>query len=151
MKYSLQQISDRLEIEDLLAAYSDAVDSQNFNALDQIFTSDAKIDYSAMGGPVGSYAQIKAFLQNTLPAFKNTQHMISNFRIQLQGETATGKVMCFNPMELNMGESEDNAVFFLGLWYMDEYRKTDKGWRIAKRCEIKSYDFNTPEFVNFDK
>ena len=104
-----------------------------------------------MGGAVGSYPQVKTFLQQSLPAFANTQHMISNFRIQLQGETATGKVMCFNPMELNMGEAEDNAVFFLGLWYMDEYRKTDKGWRIAKRCEIKSYDFNTPEFVNFAK
>ena len=46
MPLSLQQISDRIEIHDLLVRYSHAIDTRNFDALDQVFTPDAFIDYS---------------------------------------------------------------------------------------------------------
>lgn len=149
MKYTLEQISDRLEIEDLIIDYADAIDTCDIDRLDQIFTNDAFIDYSAMGGAVGPYPEVKAFLQDALPAFKNTQHMIGNYQIKLDGDEATGKIMCFNPVQLDLGEQK-SEVFFLGLWYLDEYIKTAKGWRIVKRSEQKSYDFNAPEFMSFD-
>lgn len=149
MKYTLEQISDRLEIEDLITDYADAIDAREIDRLDHIFTKDAFIDYSPMGGAVGRYPEVKAFLKEALSAFKNTQHMIGNYQIKLDGDKATGKIMCFNPMQLDLGEQK-SEVFFLGLWYLDEYIKTTKGWRIVKRLEQKSYDFNTPEFMNFD-
>lgn len=149
MKYSLEQISDRLEIEDLITDYADAIDSQEFDRLDDIFTADAWIDYSAMGGAKGEYPQVKHFLEESLPAFKNTQHLIGNYQIKLLGDRATGKIMCFNPMELDLGGQEGSQVFFLGLWYIDEYCRTEKGWRISKRSEVKSYHFNTPDFLEF--
>ena len=149
MKYTIEQISDRLEIEDLITDYADAIDTLDIDRLDMIFTPDAFIDYSAMGGAVGPYPEVKAFLKEALPVFANTQHMISNFQIKLDGDRATGKIMCFNPMELNMGDDQQNAIFFLGLWYIDEYVKTEDGWRIARRSEEKSYDFNTPDFMSF--
>ncbi|CAA0125757.1 putative protein [BD1-7 clade bacterium] len=149
MKYSLQQISDRLEIEDLLVEYSDAVDTLELDRLDNVFTPDAFIDYSPLGGAMGTYTEVKQFLKNALPAFKNTQHMISNFRIQLDGDRASGKVMCFNPMELDMGDGSRNNIFFVGLWYIDEYIRSADGWKISSRREEKSYDYNTPEFIQF--
>lgn len=150
MKYNLMQLSDRLEIEDLIVDYADAIDTGEFNKLDQVFTQDAWIDYSAMGGVVGHYPEVKAFLQQTMPVFKATQHLIANYRIQLQGESATGKIMCFNPMQLNLGDKA-SEVFFLGLWYLDEYLKTEQGWRITKRVEVKSFDYNLPDFMKVTK
>ena len=47
---SIEEISDRLEIQQLLIAYSTAIDSRRFDDLDQVFTTDAYIDYRAMGG-----------------------------------------------------------------------------------------------------
>jgi hypothetical protein len=67
MTLSLQQISDRLEIEDLVYCYSQAIDQQAFDVLDTVFTADAFVDYSAMGGAKGSYPEVKAFLQGALP------------------------------------------------------------------------------------
>ena len=151
MKYNLEQLSDRLEIEDLITEYADAIDQMDIDRLDDVFTPDAHVDYSAFGGIKGSYLEAKAFLIDALPAFANTQHMIANYKITLEGDTATGRIMCFNPMELNMGDDQENPTFFLGLWYIDEYVKTADGWRISKRSEVKSYDFNTPEFMKFDK
>lgn len=149
MKYSLEQISDRLEIEDLITEYSDAIDMQQVDRLDDIFTPDAFIDYSAFNGAVGSYPEVKQFLAEALPVFKNSQHMIANYKITLDGDRATGKIMCLNPIELNL-EDQDVPVFFLGLWYLDEYVRTDKGWRICKRVEQKSYTYNAPDFMGFD-
>jgi len=143
MTLSLQEISDRLEIQDLIVNYTDVIDSCEVDRLDDIFTQDAFIDYSAMGGETGSLEKIKAFLKKALPIFKNTQHLISNFQIKIKGDTATGRIMCFNPMEID-DEAKGNPMFFLGLWYVDEYVRTEAGWRIKKRVEEKSYQFNTP-------
>ncbi|MGR7003390.1 nuclear transport factor 2 family protein [Yinghuangia aomiensis] len=38
---SLQEISDRLEIQDLMVRYSHAVDTQQWDVLDTVFTPDA--------------------------------------------------------------------------------------------------------------
>ena len=132
-------MSDRFEIQDLVAGYCDIIDQGNFDELESIFCEDAFIDYSAMGGAKGSRDEIITFLKNVMPMFINTQHMISNQQIKLNGDTATGRIMCFNPMEIS-----GNPVFFLGLWYVDEYRRTKQGWRIAKRVEEKGYQFNAP-------
>jgi hypothetical protein len=41
---SLQEISDLLEIQQLLVDYSTAIDQRRFDGLDKVFTSDAYID-----------------------------------------------------------------------------------------------------------
>jgi hypothetical protein len=41
---SLEEISDRLEIQQLLVAYSTAIDQRRFDDLDRVFTPDAYID-----------------------------------------------------------------------------------------------------------
>jgi hypothetical protein len=146
MKYSLQTLSDRLEIEDLITEYADAIDSMEIDRLDQVFMPDAWIDYSAMGGAVGAYPEVKAFLLKAMPAFHATQHLIANYKIQIKGNAATGKIMCFNPLQLKLGKVE-SEVFFLGLWYVDEYVRTESGWRISRRVEQKSYEYNLPEFM----
>ncbi|MEZ5540035.1 MAG: nuclear transport factor 2 family protein [Pseudomonadales bacterium] len=147
MRYTLEMVADRLEIEDLITDYAAAIDTGAIDKLDAIFTPDAQIDYSAMGGAKGSYPEVKAFLQKALKGFRATQHFISNFEIRLDGDRATGKIMCLNPMELETGDKPAIPVFFLGLWYHDEYIKTAEGWRIAVRTESKSWTHNLPGFM----
>lgn len=56
--------------------------------------------------------------------------------------------MCFNPMEMALPDGS-TQTFFLGLWYLDEYRRERVGWGISRREELKSWVFNTPDFMNF--
>ena len=51
---SMEEMSDRFEIQDLLVGYCYAVDNKDFAALDQFFTDDAVIDYSEMVGIKGA-------------------------------------------------------------------------------------------------
>jgi ketosteroid isomerase-like protein len=140
---SLEEISDRLEIQQLVVDYSTAIDMKDFDALDKVFTEDAYIDYRAMGGIDGRYPIVKAWLRDALRAFPAHQHMISNISIVLDGDAASGRIVCFNPMEMAL-ENGTTQTFFLGLWYVDRYTRTPAGWRIAQRSEEKSYSFNVP-------
>ena len=45
MTMTLQEISDRFEIQELFVDYTQAIDRRNWDALDDVFTPDAHIDY----------------------------------------------------------------------------------------------------------
>ena len=140
---SLDEISDRLEIQDLMVSYSHAIDFKNFDELDDVFTPDAFIDYTAFGGPAGKYPEVKEFLQNTMPMFKSYYHMVSTSKVVLDGDAATGVTICHNPMVLGDKDGSDQ-VFVCGLWYHDKYVRTPQGWRISERIEEKTYVKDMP-------
>jgi hypothetical protein len=133
---NLAEISDRLEIQQLLVDYASAIDQRRFEDLDAIFTPDAYIDYRAMGGVDGRYPEVKAWLADVLPGFPAYSHLIGNFDIRLAGDSAAGRTLCFNPMQL----SEDGQVLFCALWYEDEFVRTPAGWRMSRRVERKCLD-----------
>ncbi|MBP1820532.1 nuclear transport factor 2 family protein [Mycobacterium sp. OAE908] len=135
---SLEEISDRFEIQQLLIDYSTAIDSRRFDDLDRVFTADAYIDYRAMGGIDGRFPDVKAWLADTLPKiFRSHAHMLGNFDVRISGDTASSRTFCFNPMVF---EGDTNQVMFCGLWYVDEFARTPEGWRMTRRVEEKCFD-----------
>jgi hypothetical protein len=134
---SLQEISDRLEIQQLLVDYSTAIDQRRFDDLDAVFTADAYIDYRALGGIDGHFPQVKAWLAEVLPNFPAYSHMLGNLSIKFAGDTATSRVICFNPMVL---DADQRQILFCGLWYEDEFIRTADGWRMTRRVETKCFD-----------
>ena len=146
MTLSLQEISDRMEIQDLLTAYSHAIDTRSWDALDDVFTEDAHIDYKEMGGSAGNVSETKDFLIKAMPMFSSFQHMIANTVLELDGDTARARTICHNPMVLDRGEGQTH-VFFCGLWYRDVLVRTPEGWRIKDRYEERAYFHNVPPEV----
>jgi len=146
---SQQQLSDRFELQDLCYRYAQIIDAKEFDALrSEIFTEDAHIDYSVFGGSVGSLEETITFLKQALTRelFPAHQHLNANLQIQLDGDEASGRIMCFNPQEIALPDGS-SQLFMLGLWYLDRYRRTPAGWRICERVEEKSWVFNTPDFM----
>ncbi|MFO7550362.1 MAG: nuclear transport factor 2 family protein [Haliea sp.] len=146
---SQQELSDRLELQDLVFFYSHLIDTKSFDSLRDVFTEDAHIDYSAFGGSVGNLEETIAYLKQAVAdeIFPNSQHLNANLQFTVSGDSATGRVMCFNPMEMKLPDG-GLQVFLIGLWYVDEYRRTPAGWRISRRVEEKSWVFNAPDFMN---
>lgn len=132
----LAEISDRLVIQQLLVDYATAIDRRRFDDLDRIFTPDAYIDYRAMGGIDGAFPEVKAWLSQVLPHFPAYLHLVGNVDIRLNGDTAGGRTMCFNPVQLDAG----GRVLFCAFWYDDEFLRTPEGWRITRRTETKGLD-----------
>ena len=143
MTKSLEEIADRLEIQDLLVAYSYAIDFRDWDALDEVFTPDAFIDYTAFGGSAGNLKETKEFLAAAMPMFSGFQHMVATSQVKVNGDEATGRTICHNPMVLKREDGSEH-VFFCGLWYLDKFVRTPDGWRIAERVEQKCHMFNAP-------
>ena len=140
---TLQVMSDRLEIQDLFARYSFAIDERDWNALDSVFTPDARIDYTESGGAKGSVCEIKAWLPRALERFPAFQHMVATTKLTLQGDSATSRTILFNPMVHRDAEGAHHT-FFIGLWYRDKLVRTMEGWRIAERYEEIGWTHNVP-------
>jgi hypothetical protein len=130
------EISDRLEIQQLITDYSTAIDTRHFDDLDAVFTQDAYIDYTALGGIEGSYPEVKAWLAEVLPNFPMYAHMLGNFSVRIDGDTASSRTICFNPMVLG---GDKKQIMFCGLWYDDEFSRTADGWRMTRRVETKCF------------
>jgi hypothetical protein len=142
---TLQQLSDRAEIQDLITRYAYAIDDRNWDDLDHVFTPDAIIDYRAAGGPVGNLQETKAFLAQAMPNFSAFQHLSTTSEIRITGDTARTRTILFNPMV--MEHEGEERVFFIGLWYQDDLVRTAEGWRIQHRVEQKSWSYNQPDFA----
>ncbi len=140
---TLQELSDRFEIQDLLVTYADAIDRRDWDALDEVFTADAVIDYTAVGGIRGNLAEIKTFLAEGMAWFTSFQHLTATAKVTLDGDTATGRAICHNPMTL-AGADGGTHTMFIGIWYVDRFVRTPGGWRIAERFEERSYVHNAP-------
>ncbi|WP_046319468.1 nuclear transport factor 2 family protein [Mycobacterium sp. UM_Kg1] len=133
---SQQEISDRWEIQQLLVDYSTAIDTGNFDGLDAVFTPDAYIDYRAFGGIEGRFPEVKAWLIEVLPNFAGYSHMLGLPAIQVDGDTATARTFCFNPMVFR---ADNDPTMLLGLWYDDAFVRTADGWRMSRRSETKCF------------
>ena len=145
MTLTLQEMSDRFEIQDLIVGYCYAVDTRDWDTLDRYFTDDAVIDYSEMVGVVGSLADIKAFLSASLTPNLAFQHAVSTTRYQIAGDRAQTKTACYNPMTVSNGETTDTLVF--GLWYHHDFVRTAQGWKISRLYEQKCYRMNVPDWL----
>ena len=135
---TLQEISDRLEIQDVLARYSHAIDRHDWTGLDAVFTPDAVIDYTEFGGPRAALPEIKTFLQKVLPMHAGHYHLVATSLITVEGDTAEARSVCHNPMVLDRDDGRTH-VYFCGLWYHDQLIRTPAGWRIRERTEEKCF------------
>jgi hypothetical protein len=131
-------VADRLAIQDLIARYAVVVDNRDYDAFDDLFTADARIDFTAFGGPVGTPADIKAFLADNLAIFSRTQHMMGLPSIAVDGDSATARTSCNNPMVLTDADGS-TKVWLIGLWYDDILVRTDRGWRFSARRQERCY------------
>jgi 3-phenylpropionate/cinnamic acid dioxygenase small subunit len=133
MTISAQDITDRLEIEDVLTRYAWSIDTGEFDGLDKVFTSDAFVDYTSAGGIKGNYPEIKEWLSTVLPHFPAYQHFVTNKDIRIDGDTATSRAGFYNPMA--QAKEGGLSFFFVGGEYHDKLVRTPEGWRIKERIE----------------
>ncbi len=139
--------SDRLEIQSLLTRYCTAIDGKNFDDLDEVFIGEAFIDYTSAGGVKGEYPEVKEWLGKALALFPMTQHVVSNFEIEVSGNEARSRCVFYNPMGLPGGTNQPDELklFFIGGYYNDKLVRTEKGWRIAERIEETSWKDLPPQ------
>lgn len=134
----LQEISDRLQIEALLARYARAVDTRDWDLWRSVFTDEAVVDYSSAGAPCGSRDEVADWLEQALGAMQMMQHFISNIETEVTGDTAEVRAMFYNPMQLP-GMDEPS---FCGGYYHHTMVRTAAGWRSRALREENAWFVN---------
>ncbi len=135
---SLEEMSDRVEIQDLLVRYTVAIDTKDWKLLDTCFTPDAQLDYTSTGGIKGPYPEIRVWLEKALAAFPMTVHYISNSTVELEGDEARARTYVINPMGFPNQEGGLH-IFTVGGYYVDKLVRTRDGWRIRERVEDQAF------------
>ena len=86
----LQRFADKEEIQNVLLEYGRALDSRNFAAYSALFAQDG--EWVGGFGSVKGPANIKAFMEKNMGTNGNpthNYHLLSNFVITVNGDTAT--------------------------------------------------------------
>ena len=137
MTMSMQEISDRLEIQDLMLRYSYAIDSRNWDGARRRVHPRRAHRLLGVRGQRRRPAEHEGVPDRGDAQFPVYQHMVSGTTITIHGDTAETKTQCHNPMI--MGDADDPDLMMCGLWYVDKLVRTDDGWRIKERVEEKVY------------
>ena len=131
----LQEISDRIEITDVITRYTRAIDTGDWDKLDTVFTPDADIDYTESEGIAATYDTVKPWLAEVLPAFfPKRMHTLGQLDIAVDGDEATCTAYFDNPMPMSDGQGGEKIVEIGGLYHHQLVRSPD-GWRSRKLLE----------------
>jgi hypothetical protein len=130
----LQELSDRQEIVDLITRYTRAVDTRSWDELDEVFTEDAVLDYSPVGGPADVPAVVKPWIAQGLAGFERYQHIIGQVSIELSGDEARATAYFTNPM-VSVNPDGSEGLWEVGGYYRHELRRTAEGWRSTRMLD----------------
>ncbi len=152
--HDVRRLLDRAEIADLLTRYTRAIDTGQVDVLDEVFTEDATIDYTASGGVSGPIAEVRAWLAaDALPLMSQTQHLVGQIEIDWHGDdpdddadddpeddpeddpdTAGVTAYFWNPIRIALPDSDPIDMEIGGL-YEHEVVRTEAGWRSRRLVE----------------
>ena len=130
MPDALRELLDRTEIGELLARYSTALDSRQWDLLGEVFLADAACDYGSLGSPQG-LAEITGLIRGTIGDLDATQHLVGNVVVTVDGDAATAD--CYLISQHIRRDTPGGDHYLLGGRYSDRLVRTPAGWRIAHR------------------
>ena len=140
MATSLQRLIDRQQIQDLVLAYSRAVDRRDFDLLKTLYHEDATDDHGGLFcGPAADYV---AWLPGAMAAAPITQHFVGNMLITIDGDRGEGEIYC---QAYHLLETPDGPVDLITAGrYLDKYEKRDGVWRFAHRKIVQDWTHTGP-------
>ena len=123
---------DDLDVQRTLHDYAWACDDGDWALLPTVFTADARLDYSSTGGPVGGRDEVCAWLEASLTQVEMIQHVVTNFRVDVDGDEAAGRAMFLCIFRLPGME----GVLQTGGYYELAFRRIPAdGWKISRLYE----------------
>jgi ketosteroid isomerase-like protein len=132
MPYTIEQLSDKLEITETLYRYATALDTRDRELLRDVFLEDAVF---LIGAGVGEYRGVEAIgsvVSEFLGGLEASQHIITNPVIELDGDRATST--CYLHAQHYMPDQRTGGnTLEIGGTYRDTLVRTADGWRIQQR------------------
>ncbi len=126
----LQTHLDEREIHQVATRYCRALDTKDWALLDDVFAPDATADLSSGRILVGIDA-IRDRIRNALHELDDSQHLVGNHEIVVDGDTATHR--CYLQAQHVRKAAAGGPNYIVAGRYEDELARTELGWRITHR------------------
>jgi 3-phenylpropionate/cinnamic acid dioxygenase small subunit len=136
----LQLLYDRMEIMDTQNRYATSVDLRDWDLFLSCYTEEMIADMVSVGfeEPLTmSSKDFRAIIQQAVSPFDSTQHLLSNFVIDVDGDSAT--CVCYLQAQ-HFSEDDTGAhSVLIGGYYSNSLIRTPAGWRINKYKVVKTW------------
>ncbi len=136
-----RDIDQRAQIENLLARYAWAFDTNDLDGLRECFTPDAEFEVSGgaaaivgRGAVVAELARLRARHQ---PGATTPWHLVSTLWVVTTGEDA---VSARSKFLLVVSERDGPPQVVSAGWYSDEIVNSDGAWRLRRRCVLRPHE-----------
>ncbi len=149
---TMQLLLDRAAITDLVHCYATGVDTRNWRLFRSIFTDEIEVWLGGAAAGAGPLKRVNADtfterVSRVIGRFAVTQHVLSNHRITVQGDTATCSVY-MQARHFPQPEEASQAVWDIGGYYTHHLTRTSEGWKIAQYTLTIAWTENTPPGIN---
>jgi ketosteroid isomerase-like protein len=121
--------TDWQQIQELLSRYAQTLDGRDYPGIADCFTSDAVADYPGFAAPLKGQEQILAHMRRALEPLAVTQHMYSNFIIDVDGDAA--HLTCDILAQHVRGKGAAAETYLAGGKYTVDARRTATGWKMS--------------------
>jgi hypothetical protein len=136
MTDQLSSLLARDTIRTCLVRLARGEDRRNAAMISSCCWPDSVTDYGVFRGDFAAYL---AWVVPGSDAITNTQHVLGQSHIELDGQRAKVETQVISYHRLNFGTEERDSV--IGGRYLDVFEQRDGEWRIAARTML--YDWST--------
>lgn len=130
---SLEEIADRVAIEEVIHAHSRGIDRCDRACIESAYWPEAEVAYGAFDGPAHDFAAM--VVQVLRGGYELTQHCVGNVLIELGGDRAKSETYV-SAFHLHNGATEE--MFFSGR-YLDRHEKRGDAWKIIHRTVVMDW------------
>ncbi len=131
------EVADRLAIQEVIAMHCRGVDRASAEILMSCYWPEAEVDYGAYKGPAHSFC---GPLAEAIRRYENTQHIISNVLIEIDG--AKARTETYVTAHHYLAGDPDTEMTYIGR-YLDQMQKRDGVWKIAYRKIVMTWHQNS--------
>ncbi len=126
----LNILEDKCRIQEVLYAYAAACDYRDWKLLKEVFARDVNVNYGNEY-KLNGLDDVSAMIRSMLGGCGPTQHLMGNFRISLQGDSAD--CACY-VQAVHAGKDENKEKTY-EVWaeYRDKLERKSSGWKIVER------------------
>jgi hypothetical protein len=125
-------LADRAAIRDVLARYVRAMRTGDVDLMDAVFTADAMIDYTAIGGSNASWSDTKPWLRNMIDVELFMLFVGDVYPTFADDRNAADVESTWHGVFVASADTLPLTIFGS---YADRFVRTPDGWRICARTD----------------
>lgn len=142
----LQQLEDKQALRELSTCFARAVDRADRELFATLWAPGAQVEHGGFAGPAAEFADYYIKADGSL---ERSFHSVSNEFFQVNGDRARGEIYVIAVSTWNKGGSKTDTL--IGGRYVDEYRKEDGDWKIARRTFVHEWNMSFPTSAVWDE